>query len=234
MIGNHSVTVQPKLWKNGSEAITPSFGCRFTISRNWEMFARTFRWDNTTPFGSPLEPLVNSSTASSCPPRRGRPRCRVNAHHGSTATAARHSPIFFFNGGSTSSNRTRCSGHGNCSIFRSTSLAVMTVRISARRIADCSASRPAVKFRLTGTFPASSTARFASTAPLLGGSTMPTRFSGIIRRTSFDNTMAAASRVPRESVEPSIPSITAVCPIPFFNPRMQASPRCRFSIGRSS
>ena len=46
--------------------------------------------------------------------------------------------------------------------------------------------------------------------------------------------MAAASSIPRVSVEWSMPSITPTRPGWFFSPRMHASPRWRLSMGRCS
>ena len=89
MSGYQSVTVQPKLWKNGRHASTVSFVPRFSMSANCETLPRRLRWLSTTPFGSPLEPLVKSTTASSRSPMRGMPSsARQHPRGQSRATTA--------------------------------------------------------------------------------------------------------------------------------------------------
>ena len=57
----------------------------------------------------------------------------------------------------------------------------MMVLRPACSLADSIESRALVKFRFTGILPAKTTARFATTPPLPGGRTIPTRRSGHAR-----------------------------------------------------
>ena len=73
-----------------------------------------------------------------------------------------------------------------------------------------SASRPLVKFKPTGTLPASTTARFATTPPLLAGRTMPIRLLGKFRAADAAQGRRRAEQFAAAERDSSIPSITAI------------------------
>ena len=165
---------------------------------NWQTFASTLRWLNTTPFGSPDEPEVKSSVASSLPRRLLRPNINPRTADGRIFEMMPHVMIFFLRVGSTRSMkmRSRLGGHGNEETFLTNGSAVMNRSTSAWRMLDLIASWPAEKFRFTGVLPAKTTARFAMSPAFPGGRTIATRDFSVSVRMNFDRTMEAARIFP--------------------------------------
>ena len=198
IIGYHMVTVNPKEWKIGRQAIIVAVSGRTQSEEICQQLDKILRWVSTTPFGSPELPLVNKRPASSRSPRFG--RFNIPAIHwlGSTQAASNHGRIAFFppNALIMSGRSNVFSGQGKSFTLSRTALAVMTVSISPSRRLDLIAAGPAVKFRLTGVLPAHRIAKFAILPPAPGGSTTPMRCSGIVRRIWRESAAAAASNAP--------------------------------------
>ena len=68
------------------------------------------------------------------------------------------------------------------------------------------ASDPAVKLRLTGTFPESRTARLATNPPFPGGNTMPTRLEFVALFIILLRAAPAAKTFVNFNSDPSLPS----------------------------
>src|SRR6478609_679972 len=127
MTGNQRVTVQPNEWNSGRQPRIDELRGRLRRVANWQTLARTLRWLRTTPFGSPEEPEVNSSAASSSPRRWLRPSNRPSAEAGRSLEISPQRTIFGLSVGRTRSMkiRSRLGGHGKVEIFRTNGSAVM-------------------------------------------------------------------------------------------------------------
>ena len=126
------------------------------------------------------------------------------------------------------------SGQGKFTTFFCTASAVSTVVISPRRRLASIAARPEVKLMFTGILPASSTARFATQHPPLGGRTMPTRRSGMRAAIRRDSAAATARSLPALITERSpVQSMICVSHGRRASERTQARPRCPCNSGRS-
>ena len=120
---------------------------------------------------------MKSNVASACPPFFGICNSRKSKRVGSKIDITHQKMIWRFNCGiSSSSFRTR-SGHGKSFTRSMNCVAEMATRRLARLQHDSLAARPMVKLRSTGILPASVTARFATTDPLLAGKTIAIRSS---------------------------------------------------------
>ena len=87
------VTVNPNEWKNGRIPSKTSSGLRWTCSSIWCALLKMLRWERTTPLGSPVDPEVKITVASSSsrlPRRPGTNRLRALVGT-SLATAAAQS-----------------------------------------------------------------------------------------------------------------------------------------------
>ncbi len=176
---------------------------------NWQTLARTLRWLRTTPLGSPEEPEVKRSAASSLPRRLPMPKMTERTEAGRIFVRATQVMIFFLRVGRTRSMKMRSllGGHGKEETFLTNGSAVMKRSTSACLMEDLMASGPAVKLRLTGVFPAKTTARLAMSPARPGGRTMATRGFSVSLRMKREKTRAAArilSKVSSESSEPSM------------------------------
>src|SRR5438046_2763877 len=80
--------------------------------RNCETFPTTLRWLITTPFGSPVVPLVKSKTASLWPPSFGICNRRNSKRAGTRIETIHQKTMRRFNCGISSSNFKTRSGHG--------------------------------------------------------------------------------------------------------------------------
>ncbi len=126
MMGYQSVTVQPKLWKSGRQPRMRSPDSRLRREPNWQTLASTLRWVSTTPLGSPLLPLVKSSTASELPPFFGTPSIVASTEAGSSLerTNQRAMALFFWGRRRSMNVSCRFGGQGKVCIFRTNRSAV--------------------------------------------------------------------------------------------------------------
>ena len=177
MTGNQSVTVEPNEWKSGRHPSIDECAGRSSREPNCETLARTLRWLSATPFGSPEEPDVKSRTASSLPRRVLSLRNLLISDAGRIFEMTAQRMIFFLRLGIARSMkiRSRLGGHGKLGTRRTKGSAVMKRSTPDWRIAERTASGPAVKLKFTGIFPAKMTARLAMRPALPGGSTIATR-----------------------------------------------------------
>ncbi|OLC83469.1 MAG: hypothetical protein AUH72_04350 [Acidobacteria bacterium 13_1_40CM_4_65_8] len=180
------------------------------------MFARMLRCDSITPFGTPVLPLekmtvASESTSFSCT------NSRLIAAAGNTDVASA-TPIF---AGpdvcSSKSSRNTMPGISSRPAFDRNTREVRIVRMPQRSTAAVIASRPAVKFKLTGALPAMVVAIFASAPPTDAGSRRPMRSSPAVRR----RMMRESSRLPM-SARPNVSSQPVVS-------AMQRAARRRFT-----
>ncbi len=115
--------------------------------------------------------------------------------------------------------------------FARNCFAEITVVMPHCAIAAAMASRPAVKFRFTGTLPAMSTARLASAAGIDAGSSSPTiACPSHVRRTHRDSSSAATSMRPYDS---SRPEASAIAKRPQCRLAVRITRRCS-TLRRSS
>ena len=132
--------------------------------------------------------------------------------------------------GITSSSSTVPSGASSLAFARNC-FAEITVVMPHCAMAAAMASRPAVKFRFTGTLPAMSTARFASAAGIDAGSSNPTiACPSHVRRTHLDSISAATSMRPYDN---SRPEMSAIAKRPQCRLAVRITRRCR-TLRRSS
>ncbi len=186
-----------------------------------------FRWVSTTPLGSPVLPLVNSSPASRSPPSFGTPANRTSQPAGNTTASRDQKTAAFFSSLSQTARSSFRSVRGKCSFtFSSITLAVITAFRPACRTADSAAARPEVKLRFTGVLPASTQARLAIAPPAPGGSRIPTRPSGTSRFSLRARARPAPSNTPARILLPPMPASTSTGRVePRAKPRTQARPR---------
>src|SRR5438046_7144392 len=151
MSGYQSVTVDPNVWKNGSDARIASLFFASSSSRNCETFPRTLQWLIIAPLGSPVVPLVKSNTASACPPFFGMFSKRKSKRAGKIIDMIHHKIIWRFNCGISSSSFKTRSGHGKSFTRLMNGVAEIATRRLARLQQDSLAARHLVVFRSKGT-----------------------------------------------------------------------------------
>ena len=133
---------------------------------------------------------THADIARHCAETAGRLQCA-----GSSLLSTSQRPILAFSFGKTRSTRMSCllGGQGKLCTLRTKISAVIKRSRSPALMACSMDARAAVKFRFTGTFPASSTAMLAIRPPIPGGRTTPTRFFFVSFWITLDSAMAAAS-----------------------------------------
>lgn len=235
--GYQSVNVNPKLWKIGRQPSMTAEPGSTDVDEICSKFASRLRCDRTTPFGLPPLPLVKRSAASSRSPLAGMPMRPATHWFGSSHAAAIHGIIARLPPDASISARrsSERSGQGKSGSRGRMASAVSTVRMPASSMLARAAALPAVKLRLTGTFPAHATARLAIAAPAPGGRTMPTRRSATVRLMRPESTAAApTSWAALTTRRPDVRSTMAVDPGRRARARTVSRATCRRRTGLSS
>src|SRR5262245_2286822 len=155
------------------------------------MFARTLRCDSITPFGMPVLPLEKITVASESTSFSGTNR-RLSAAAGRTAAATAIAALAAAGVSASRSSRKTMPGISSSPALARNVRDVRIVRMPVRSIAAAIASRPTVKFRLTGTRPAIDVAMLASAPATEAGSRSPTSRSPTVRL----RTIRASNRLP--------------------------------------